>query len=91
MTIDELPLHERVGYDYAQALRELLQKFTYEELADRLGYKSGGSLTGILKRNITPSHIHGEAIWSLYRDTFNRKPPMSDLQKNACEPPAPQA
>jgi len=83
--VSDRPLNERVGFDYVGALKELLEKFTYEELADLLGYKSGGSLTAIVKGKTIPSHIHGEALWALYHDTFNRKPPMSPIQKNACE------
>jgi len=76
-----LPLYERVGFNYVSALKELLKIYTYKELADRIGYRSTGSITAVLSGR-TPSHIHGETIWALYIDTFGRKPPL-DVQKNA--------
>ena len=80
--IEELPLYERAGFDYAGALRNLLKKMTYTELAGKIGYSSTGSITAVLKGHV-PSHVHGQAIWSLYLETFGEKPPMSDVQRNA--------
>ena len=73
-------LHEQVGYDYAGALAELLKVYTYNEIAERIGYRSIGALAAIKKGNI-PSHVHGEAMWALYRDTFHKKPPWPYVQK----------
>jgi len=74
--------HEKVGFDYAQAMVELLKRFTYREIADHLGYNSVGSITAVLGGKI-PSHLHGEALWLLYRDTFGRRPPLSGVQQIA--------
>ena len=81
--VETLPLEERVGFNYAQAMRDLLQRMTNEELALALGYKSVGSINGIIRRARSPNHPHGEALWALYVTTFNRKPPMSAIQENA--------
>lgn len=80
--MSEAPLYERVGFDYVAAMNDLLAKFTYSEIAAKLGYKSTGSITAILKGH-SPAHQHGEALWALYIETFNRKPPLSDVQNNA--------
>lgn len=64
-----------VGFDYAQAIRELNQAFTYAELAKELGYDNKASITAI-RNGSMPSHIHGEALWALYCDTFGRKPKL---------------
>lgn len=76
------PVHQGFGFDYAQAIKDLLKKFTYSEIVDRLGYRSVGSLTAILDGKI-PSHMHGEALWVLYRETYGRKPPLMPLQIKA--------
>lgn len=80
---ETLPLEERVGFNYAQAMRDLLERMTNEELALSLGYKSVGTINDITRRDRKPNHPHGEALWALYVATFNRKPPMSEIQKNA--------
>lgn len=84
-TLAPLPLLEKVGFDYAAALREMLQRLTYEELAFKIGYGSAGSLGGVLK-GMTPSHRHGEAIWALYVEMFGRKPPMTPAQAHGTAP-----
>lgn len=66
---------ELVGFNYAQALLELSHKMTYEQLAEAIGYESKTSIHKILNGTM-PSHIHGEAIWALYCDTFGKKPPL---------------
>lgn len=82
MTEEEaMPLYDLVGYDYQQAIRDLLEKMTYEELAFRVGYKSAGSIHDVLKRGRIPAHPHGQAIWVVYRETFQRKPPMTEAQR----------
>lgn len=68
------PLHSQVGYDYASTMRELLTKYTYSEIAERVGYKSVGAVSAVLEGRV-PSHVHGEAMWALYKDTFGKKPP----------------
>ena len=68
------PLPHQVGFDYAGTVRELLTRFTYSEIAERCGYKSVGSLYAVMEGRV-PSHVHGESIWALYKDTFGRKPP----------------
>jgi len=72
-------LYDLVGFDYAAALRAILQSMTYDEVAQRIGYKSTGGVSEILKGRI-PSHRHGEAIYALYRELFKVNPPMSRTQ-----------
>jgi len=74
-------LYDLVGFDYVRAVSDLLLKFTYADIASRVGYRSTGSITSILDGQV-PSHMHGEAIWALYIETFKRKPPLI-AQKNA--------
>lgn len=69
------PLINLVGFDYAQAIRELNQAFTYSQLAKELGYDNKASITAI-RNGSMPSHIHGEALWALYCDTFGHKPKL---------------
>lgn len=68
-----------VGFDYCGAALDLLRVMTYERLAEALGYQSKGSVSQILDGAV-PSHVQGEALWALYLQTFNRKPPMSVRQ-----------
>lgn len=75
MNDTRIPLNDLVGFDYISALREILKRLTYEEAAYRLGYSSTGGVTAVLKGRV-PSHKHGEAIWALYLELFNRKPPL---------------
>lgn len=82
--MSDLPLHEQVGFNYVAAVRELLERVTYEELAFTIGYESVGSISGLLKGR-KPSHIQGEALWAFYLATFGRKPPH-DAQKSASVP-----
>ena len=81
-TTGDTPIHEQGGFDYTQAMRDLLERFTYSEVAVKLGYRSVGSVTSILK-GMAPSHLHGQALWMLYRSTFNRRPPLTTAQKIA--------
>ena len=80
LTDSSIPLYSRVGFDYVGALKDLLARMTYEEVAYRLGYKSTGAVASIVKRGHVPSHQHGEALWVLYVEMFGRKPPMSAVQ-----------
>ena len=75
------PLHAQVGYDYAGALTELLKIYTYSEIAERIGYRSVGAVSAIKNGNV-PSHVHGEALWALYKDTFKKKPPWPYAKKS---------
>lgn len=77
-------LHQHCGYDYVAAMSELLKRYTYQEIADRLGYKSTGSIAAVLKGH-KPSHPLGEAMWALYVETFNCKPPMTDSQRGGVQ------
>lgn len=79
MPVKSSDQHYQVGYDYAAAVIELLRVMTYEELARYLGYNSKGAISKVLDGAI-PSHVQGEALWALYRDTFNKKPPMNVRQ-----------
>ncbi len=75
----DAPLYEVVGFDYAQAVRQLTHRFTYRVLIEKLGYESKGTVYHLINGGI-PDHIHGEAIWALYVDTFGRKPPLLSNQ-----------
>lgn len=77
--IRDLPLYERVGFDYIRAIRDMLTRMTYEELAFNLGYKGASGISSLLNGK-TPSHVHGEALWALYIDTFGKKPPLAIRQ-----------
>ena len=79
---EQIPVHRQLGFDYVQAMVDLLTKFTYREIAERLGYNSVGSITAVLDGKV-PSHLHGEALWLLYRATFDRRPPLSSVQQIA--------
>lgn len=79
---DDTSLHARVGFDYAQAMKDLLKRLTHMEIAYRIGYQSTGSVTAVVK-GVIPSHKHGEALWALYLDVYGKKPPMSEIQSNA--------
>ncbi len=74
--------HTDHGFDYAATVTELLQKFTYREIADRLGYSSVGSITSILDGKV-PSHHHGEALWVLYQRIYGKRPPLTIAQRIA--------
>lgn len=73
--MDTQPLFEQVGFDYSKAVRELTHKMSYRILIEKLGYESKGTIYHLIKGGI-PDHIHGEAIWALYLETFGRKPPL---------------
>lgn len=81
MTSDA-PIHEQLGFDYVKAVADLLERLTYREIADRLGYNSVGSVTAILDGKV-PSHLHGQALWMLYSATFGRRPPLTPVQQIA--------
>lgn len=69
------PIAPLVGFDYAKATLELLAVYSYETVAEAIGYKSNASITRLLEGQVPP-HVQGEALWSLYIQTFDRKPPM---------------
>lgn len=69
------------GFNYTAAIEELLARMTLTQLVQAIGYKSVGSVYDITKKGRIPSHIHGEALWALYHDTFGRKPPMTEAQR----------
>lgn len=70
-----------VGFDYARALLEIKKYRTHEEIAAFVGYESIGSISNILNGRI-PNHPQGEAIFTLYREIFGKKPPMTSEQSN---------
>jgi len=76
----DLPLAELVGFNYSLTVMELLRVYRHRDLAERLGYESPGALQYVLNGSI-PSHIQGEAIWALYLDTFQRKPPLQRVAR----------
>lgn len=70
------PIAPLVGFNYAKVTLELLQVYSYETVAEAIGYKSNASITRLLEGQVPP-HVQGEALWSLYVQTFNRKPPLT--------------
>lgn len=66
---------EQCGYDYAQAVRELNQRFSYELIAQLCGYARENGVRKIANGGTIPSHPLGEALYILYVETFERKPP----------------
>ena len=68
-------LEHEVGFDYAQTVRELNQLLSHEQIASVCGYNSRRSVINLMGGKTTPSHTHGEALYILYVETFNRKPP----------------
>lgn len=74
---------EECGFDYAQAIRELNRLFSYEEIGLSCGYAGREGINDIVNRGRKPSHEIGEAIYILYVETFNRKPPAKRAQSSA--------
>lgn len=82
------PIHEEVGFDYAQTVRELNRVWTYDQIAECCGYESPRSVRNLLDLNpangpVIPSHRAGEALWAMYVETFGRRPPMHKGQLTA--------
>lgn len=73
-----------VGFDYSRAMLEIRGRMTYEEIAAYLGYESVGSIGNIINGRI-PNHPQGEAIFTLYRKLFGKKPPMTSAQARGVE------
>lgn len=65
-----------VGFDYARAILDLRNRLTYEHIAEYCGYESKASIAAIADGAV-PSHPSGEALYALYMEVFNKKPPMS--------------
>lgn len=84
------PLYEQVGFDYAQALRDIHRHLTYDEIAERIGYDNKGSISKIMEGRV-PKHIQGEAIWALYVGLFGRKPPLNVSKREPLPQGAPLA
>ncbi len=68
-----------VGFDYAKALKEICPFMSYQAIADYIGYASNSSIERVIN-GATPPHPQGEAIWALYREMFEGKPPVSEHQ-----------
>ena len=80
--MNDVSVHLGLGFDYVQAMKDLLERFTYREIAERLGYNSVGSITAVLDGKV-PSHLHGQALWLTYWTTFGRRPPLTPVQQIA--------
>lgn len=65
------------GFDYARAIMDLRACMTYEEIADYCGFESKQTIANIVAGRRIPQHPQGEALYILYFETFNRKPPRS--------------
>ncbi len=68
-----------VGFDYAAALMAIREQMSYAVIADYVGYESSSSVQRVIDGAIPP-HPQGEAIWALYRELFEDKPPISEEQ-----------
>ena len=64
----------QAGFDYPAAVLELRRVMPYEQIAVRCGFGSASGISAILAGAV-PSHPRGEAIYILYVETFNKKPP----------------
>lgn len=73
--------HPPVGFNYALTIKKLKQRYTEKFLCNYLGYADRAGLNKI-ENGAIPNHLIGEALFVLYKDTFNTKPPMYDLQAN---------
>lgn len=69
-----------VGFDYSRALLELRNVYTYAKIAEFCGYAQAAQIGHLIRGHI-PNHPRGEAIYALYLETFNRKPPMAEAQR----------
>lgn len=73
--------HLPVGFDYSLTIKKLKQHYSEKFLCSYLGYADRAGLNKIEKGGI-PNHLIGEALFVLFKDTFETKPPMYDLQAN---------
>lgn len=69
------PLVE-AGFDYRRTVLELRVVKTYEQIAEFCGYASSASVARIAAGTQVPAHPQGEALWIMYWELFNRKPPL---------------
>lgn len=77
-----LLLPNEYGYNYAQAIREINHAgWSYESIADWIGYESRTTISRILNNGAIPSHPEGEKLFILYFELFHRKPPMNVAQR----------
>jgi hypothetical protein len=74
LCLRELGRHE-VGYDYRQAVVQINQHLSYDQIAGFCGYKSKGSVADIAAGHAVPDHPKGEALYILYVELFKHKPP----------------
>lgn len=66
-----------VGFDYARTVLEINRAgWSYEQIALFCGYESKGTIAGIIQ-GAMPGHREGEALYILYVELFNRKPPLN--------------
>lgn len=68
-----------VGFDYAAALLRIRGERTYAQIAEYCGYDSPQAIGKVINGAI-PAHPQGEAIWALYRELFDEKPPHNYAQ-----------
>lgn len=68
-----------VGFDYTAALKRIRTRMSLAVIADYLGYESRAGVQRVINGSV-PSHPQGEAIWALYVELFNEKPPHSPEQ-----------
>lgn len=71
-----------VGFDYGQTVLAIRKQMTWATIAELCGYKSVNSVKALVN-GAEPSHMQGEALWSLYRELFAVKPPMFPEQRAA--------
>lgn len=82
MPIDRELQPEEVGFDYAQAVREVNHAgWSYARIANFCGYRSRQSITNLLDGDV-PSHLQGERLYILYVEVIGRKPPPRKVNQN---------
>ncbi len=70
-----------VGFNYKAAIQRISAELSYAKIAEYLGYESKASVLNILNGSV-PAHPQGEAIWALYKEMFNERPPLTPQQES---------
>lgn len=79
MRARELPVVP-VGFDYGQTVLRINRLWSYQRIAEHIGYSDRSAVHRIVKGQVPP-HPQGEALWALYVRLFNEKPPHSADQR----------
>lgn len=68
-----------VGFDYALALLRIREHMTYEQIAEVCGFSDKQSIGRVVNEGLIPNHPQGEAIFAVYVELFQQKPPMQEV------------